>query len=179
MPCCSHVHMYVNLCMYWRASLKNHDKKIENNNNTTETNSQCNCRDKSTCPYMENCLKKCGIQSHCKDKQLNKIPYRLNGGNRQRIYAHKVMFSNKKEIIELYKHTFGNWNTRTLHWAITREVIKSAPAYNKISRRCLLSLHLFKSPTHQQYTLLNYKSKIISKCQHEKKHLLSQFDPKI
>ena len=59
--------------------------------------------------------------------------------------------------------------------SITWEIIKSAIAYNKISR-CLLCLQekvaIITDPS--QHTLLNYKSEIISKCRHKNQHL-SQF----
>ena len=57
--------------------------KKGNNYNTIETNWQCNCRDKWTCPLKRNCFKKPGLQGYGKDKQPKKILYRHNGGNFQ------------------------------------------------------------------------------------------------
>ena len=55
------------------------------------------------------------------------------------------------------------------------EILKLAPAYNKISNKCLLILHrklaIIINPS--QTTLLKEKSEILSKCRHKNKHLLS------
>mgnify|MGYP006056151563 CR=1 FL=1 len=63
-----------------------------------------------------------------------------------------------------------------LNWSI----LKTAPAYSNISKRCVLCLQekfeIIKHPN--QNCLLNKKSELISKCRHENKFLLKNYKNK-
>ena len=96
------------------------------------------------------------------------------GTFKQRIYAHKLSFSNKKysnnTTLSAYIWKLKDKNiTPSVNW----EVIKAAPVYNKISRS-LPCLHenvtIITHPS--QYRLLSYKPEIISKCRYENKYFL-------
>ena len=59
-------------------------------------------------------------------------------------------------------------------------IIKTAPAYNNISKRCTLclqeKLHIIEFP--DQKNLLNRRSELVSKCRHTNKYLLKNFKNK-
>ena len=59
-------------------------------------------------------------------------------------------------------------------------IIKTAPAYNNISKRCALclqeKLHIIEFP--DQKNLLNRRSELVSKCRHTNKYLLKNFKNK-
>ena len=82
------------------------------------------------------------IFGQSEDLKIKRLICVTEGTFKQRKYAHKLSFSNKN-----YSH---NTNLSAYIWklkvknstsSITSEVIKPAPACNKISRICLLCIH--------------------------------------
>ena len=61
----------------------------------------------------------------------------------------------------------------TLKWSI----VKSAPSYSNISKKCFLCLHekLEIVNFEDQDHLLNKRSELISKCRHANKYLLCNY----
>ena len=122
--------------------------------------------------------KKRGIQGHGKEKQLNKTErtFKQNGENLQtkNVRPQTPVLKFKKQSNNT---TISILKDKNITPNITWKVMKF-PLANKISRRCLFCLHekvaIITHPS--KYTLLKYKSEIISKCRHENKPLLSQFD---
>ena len=96
---------------------------------------------------------------------------------KERHYGHKTSLTSK----EASKTTLSDyiWTVReeqkidpTLKWSI----IKSVPAYNNISKKCLLCLHekfeiLFYE---DQDKLLNKRTELVAKCKHMRKFTLKQ-----
>ena len=95
----------------------------------------------------------------------------------ERHYGHKTSLTSKEAL----KTTLSDyiWTVReeqkidpTLKWSI----IKSVPAYNNISKKCLLCLHekfeiLFYE---DQDKLLNKRTELVAKCKHMRKFTLKQ-----
>ena len=64
----------------------------------------------------------------------------------------------------------------TIKWSI----VKTAPAYNNISKRCYLCLEeklaIIEYP--DQENLLNKRSELVNRCRHQNKFLLKNYDNK-
>ena len=60
---------------------------------------------------------------------------------------------------------------------LTWSILKTVPGYSNISKQCLLCLHenLYIATYHHQEKLLNKRSELISKCCHENKFLLANY----
>ena len=161
--------------------IKKHNKTISSEKRSTEP--KCNCRNKDTCPLNGNCLATNLIYQATIKSPTNqeKIYIGLTEGTwKQRHYNHKLSFNHKK-----YAHNTALskyvWNTKDKHnqtpeicWSIK----KTAPAYSNKSKRCLLCLQekmaIINFP--EEDKLLNKKSELISKCRHQNKFLLRNYD---
>ena len=114
-------------------------------------------------PPTRKLLKKRGIQSHRKDKQFNKILHRHHGRNfqtkniRQQTLVLKWKKYSNNTTLSAYIWKLKDQNITP---SITWEVIKSTPAYNKISRRCLLCLHDKVRNNHRPVTISTIKLQI-------------------
>ncbi len=167
--------------------IKGHNKALLNkkeilNEITTEN---CNCKQKINCPMSGSCLSKnvvykCVVSSkNVPDKQYIGI---TEGEWKKRFANHKQSFKNKKYSKDtmLSKYIWElkekNIDDFILNWSI----LKTAPAYNNISKKCILCLQeKFEIITHaNQECLLNKRSELISKCRHENKFLLKNYKNK-
>ena len=63
--------------------------------------------------------------------------------------------------------------TPNLNW----EIVRSVPAYSNTTKRCMFYLYekLLIATYPNQEDLLNKRSELVSKCQHENKFLLKNF----
>ena len=99
---------------------------------------------------------------------------------KQRYYNYTQLFRNEhysnRTTLSSYvwKIKKTKKETPTLVW----EIIRTAPPYTNITKRCSLCLHekfaILMYPN--QSELLNKKSELVSKCQHENKFLLQTFN---
>lgn len=161
--------------------IKNHNKKMTTYKNVTK-DPICNCRNRATCPLQGNCQITNTIYKAKVSTNNNTMHYigATEGPFKMRNNNHNLSFNNRKYSNSTTLSTYI-WQqkdkniTPTISW----EILKKAPAYNNITKKCLLCLHekvaiISHKP---QKNLLNKKSEIISKCRHENKYLLSEFIP--
>ena len=139
----------------------------------------CNCRQQNICPLGGNCLTKnvvykCVVSSkNVPDKQYIGL---TEGEWKKRFANHKQSFKNRKYSKDtmLSKYIWELKDEKTGNYILNWSILKTAPAYNNISKRCILCLQekfeIIKHPN--QNCLLNKKSELISKCRHENKFLL-------
>ena len=168
-------------CMPNMSSIiKNHNKKILNNNTTPKNG--CNCRQKDQCPLDNNCLTtsviyKANVTTDKDNTGKNYIGL-TEGTFKQRYTQHNLTFRNRKYAnrTELAKHIWklkDNKENYKINWSI----ISSASAYNNISKRCNLciteKLHIIKADKARN---LNKRTELISKCRHENKYFLANID---
>ena len=168
-------------CMPNMSSIiKNHNKKILNNNTTPKNG--CNCRQKDQCPLDNNCLitsviYKANVTTDKDNTGKNYIGL-TEGTFKQRYTQHNLTFRNRKyaNSTELAKHIWklkDNKENYKINWSI----ISSASAYNNISKRCNLciteKLHIIKADKARN---LNKRTELISKCRHENKYFLANID---
>ena len=161
--------------------IKRHNK--QKTNSQTITQKECNCRNENACPLDGNCqmesvIYKCIAATTIEN---DKTYIGLTEGTwKQRSYKHTSSFRNKKyensTALSKYVWKHKPENEPTLNWSI----IRSAPAYSNISKRCLLCLsEKLEIITHpNQEDLLNTRSELISKCRHQNKFLLKNYDTK-
>ena len=160
--------------------IKNHNKKILNNNSTSQN--RCNCRKKDQCPLDNNCLitsviYKANVTTDKDNTGKNYIGL-TEGTFKQRYTQHNLTFRKRKYAsrTELEKHIWklkDNEENYKISWSI----ISSASTYNNISKRCTLrlteKLHIIKADKARN---LNKRTKLISKCRHENKYFLANID---
>ena len=142
----------------------------------------CNCRNKSACPMDGKCRSKSVIYK-CVAVVPNerKVYLGLTEDEwKKRYYNHTQSFRNEKYQKST---TLSNylWELKSesgeipeLIWSIE----KSIPAYSNTTKRCLLCLHekLAISTYERPSELLNKRSELTSKCRHENKYLLCNYD---
>ena len=130
-----------------------------------------NCR-------VENVVYKCVVSATEKSKEHVYIGVTEDGW-KQRYYNHTMSFRNQKHKNDTALSTFlwelkkSTKETPQLTWS----VLKVAPAYSNISKRCLLCLNenLLITTYPDQKQLLNKRSELIAKCRHENKFLLMNY----
>ena len=166
--------------------IKKHNKHIMNQPQSTHTTIPCNCRNKTQCPLQGSCnsqsvIYKATVTTPRLDTKKTYIGL-TEGPWKQRYSQHKSSFNNRKYEQNTTLSKFI-WNEKrqtgtepTVSWSISKPI----PAYNNISKRCLLclteklSIITFKD----QAQLLNKRSELLSKCRHENKFLLRNFKSK-
>ena len=148
-----------------------------------EQNLPCNCRNKLECPLDGKCrarsvIYKCVVSATNKP---DKVYIGLTEDEwKKRYYNHTKSFRNKKyeksTALSSYVWEIKNKTneTPTLKWSI----LKSVPAYNNITKKCLLCLYekLMIVTYNDPSELLNKRSELICKCRHENKFLLRNYD---
>ena len=75
--------------------------------------------------------------------------------------------------------TYGKWRKRkNVAPALTWEVLRTAKTYSNITKRCSLCLHEKLAIITYPYPdeLLNRRSELVTKCRHENKFLLKNFN---
>ena len=113
--------------------------------------------------------------------QSKKVYLGLKEGERwQRYYNHTQSFRNENYFNSktlssyVWKIMKTKKGTPTLVW----EIIRTAPSYTNITQRCSLCLNekLAMLMYPKQSELLNKRSELLLKCQHENKFLLKTFN---
>ena len=159
--------------------IKSHNKNISPKVDET---SLCNCRNKLTCPLDGKCLSK-SVVYKCVVTTSNDRKVYLGLTEdvwKKRYYNHTKSFRHEK-----YKNStvLSNyiWELKKVPGEIpvlTWSIEKSIPAYSNTSKRCPLCLYekLYIVTYETPLELLNKRSELISKCRHENKYLLSNYD---
>ena len=164
--------------------IKKHNKKITSTTDKS-TNPACNCRIKTKCRLNGNCLQPSVIyQATTKSKDnLDKIYIGLTERPwKQRSYSHKFSFTNRR-----YAHSQALseylWDLKDKNQDIPEiswKTKKSTPAYSNNSKGRILcseeKMAIITFP--EQQKLLNKRSELISKCRHDNKFLLHNYDSK-
>ena len=160
--------------------ISSHNKKLSNSR--TGNIKPCNCRKKDECPLNEQYLAqdiayKCIASTSVKpDKPYLGTPesdFKKRYNNHKNSFRHERYSKDttlSKYIWEIKKDYNG---MPTLKWSI----VKSAPSYSNISKKCFLCLHekLEIVNFEDQDHLLNKRSELISKCRHANKYLLCNY----
>ena len=162
--------------------IKSHNKKLTPKIETAQLD--CNCRKKEDCPLNGNCrvtnvIYKCTASIPNKPDKvyigLTEGPFKTRHAN------HKASFKTKKySKTTLSAYVWEMKEKEKITPTLTWSILKTAPSYNNISKKCPLCLQekleiiLYKKPEE----LLNKKSELISKCRHVNKFVLAKFDTK-
>ena len=145
----------------------------------------CNCRQKENCPMqgkcrMKNVLYKCIASTPTK-------PQRVYIGIsedewKKRYYNHTKSFRNKryKNETSLSSHISKIKKETGQIPTLTSSIVRPVPAYSNTTKKCALCLHekleILMYPDPEE--LLNKPSELMSRCPHERKYLLSNYDSK-
>ena len=163
--------------------IKKHNKKIAKPK-SKETNPSCNCRIKAHCPLQGKCSTQNVIYTATATTPSASPKTYIGlteGPFKQRYSQHKLSFTHPKYKQSTTLSKFI-WDSKTagvtpeVSWSIS----KTVPAYNNITKRCLLCLteKLSIISFENQTDLLNNRSELLSKCRHQNKFLLSNFHAK-
>ena len=142
-----------------------------------------NCRQKNDCPMDGKC-RTMNTVYNCIASVPTKPDKSYTGlsedGWKKRYYNHRKSFRNQRYQSETMLSSYV-WETKrtidqipSLKWSI----ITVLPAYSNITKRCQLCLYekyvIITYPDPEN--LLNKRSEIMSKCPHQRKFLLSNYD---
>ena len=161
--------------------IKGHNKKIIQKQ-TQETLS-CNCRVKTDCPLngdyrKESVIYKCTATT-C---ELKKVYLGLTEGEfkKQNYYDHVKSFKSKfyANSTNLSSHVWEIKKRKNVTPVLTCEVLHTVKAYSNITKRCSLCLHKKLAIIIYPYPdeLLNKRSELVTKCRHENKFQLKNFN---
>ena len=161
--------------------IKQHNKNVSNKKEK-QSNSR-NCKNKNEYPLNENCkvhsvIYKCNVSATQTFKQRVYLGIAV-GNRKQRLYNHRQSFKDKKHKNDTTLSSYPR-NLKENHNQIpklTWSIVRSAPDYSNISKRCLLCLHekLLVLIFHNPAELSNKRSELMAKCRHENKFLLSNY----
>ena len=139
-----------------------------------------NCRNIRECHIhgngkVQNVIYKCTVSATQTDKRV--YLGRAEGSWKQRLYNHRQSFKDKKHKNDTALSSYL-WDLKENHNQIpklTWSIVRFAPSYSNISKRCLLCLHekLLTLNYHNPIELLNIRSELMAKCRHVNKFLLS------
>ena len=166
-------------CMPNMATIiKAHNATISNSE-TKPTQKPCNCRQKDTCPLNGECQTENIVYQATVHGKQTKVYIGLTENNFKQRYAnHKQSFKHEKHenSTELSKHIWKlkrNNEPFSISWSIS----KTAQAYTNKTKRCNLclteKLTIIKA---DKSSTLNKRTELISKCRHENKFYLSNFN---
>ena len=161
--------------------IKAHNKNITNNHQEKPPIA-CNCRKKNLCPLDGNCqtssiIYNAQVTSTSPNSEKHYIGLTENTF-KQRYTQHKSTLTHKKHqtSTELSKYIWQLKDKEQAHdvkWSITTH----AAAYSNKTKRCNLciteKLHILNA---DKSSLLNKRSELISKCRHENKFYLINFN---
>ena len=145
-----------------------------------------NFRNKNKCPLNWNCkvqnvIYKCTVSATQTFKQ--RVYLGIAEGNwKQRLYNHRQSFKDKKNkndtALSSYSQDLERNHNQILK--LTWSVVRFAPGYSNILKRCLLCLRekLLILNYHNPAELLNKRFELMAKCRHENKFLLSIYKGK-
>ena len=125
---------------------------------------------------------KCHLSSNSQDKkQARKSLFRTNRRTMETKKLRTQIFIQQQKYAHstaLSKYVWDCKDKIKQTPEISWKIIKSAPAYTNISKRCVLCLEekmaIITYP--DQEKLLNKRSEVVSKCHHENKFLLKYYD---
>lgn len=162
-----------------KQAISAHNSKILSNEETTTNKAGCNCRDKTLCPLIGNCLANSVIyQATVTTNNVTK-PAQTYVGLTEGTF--KKRYSN-------HKHTFNNTDKRTstelsayiwklkdnnITFSIKWKILAHAKAYTNISRYCnLCTTEKYFIIFHKNLASLNTRNELISTCRHASKYLI-------
>ena len=162
-----------------KSIINKHNKKVTNadNDTNTDTQVQCNCRNKDQYPLDNKCLTSSVIyNAQVTTNNATKNYIGLTEGTfKQRFSQHKATFKHRKYTnnTELSKYIWklrDNNQDFNIKWTI----IRRARPYNNISKRCDLCLtEKLMIITADPDSIPSKRSELISKCRHENKFYLT------
>ena len=151
----------------------------------SETCKTCNCRNGSRCPLNGNCLiqksaylAKVNVPS---DESMNKVyigisepPFKVRARNHEKAFRHKEYINDSKLSQYIWKLKEEN-----AEYEIEWSTLRKTNGYNTVSKSCNLCLteKLLISEYKDKGKRLNKRSELISKCRHQNKYLLKNWDP--
>ena len=160
--------------------IKSHNKKTIYPK--SETNIPCNCR-KNKCPLDGKCRANDVMYDCVASTSIEPFKYYIGiskGEWKGRYNVHGTSFRHEKYEHDTLLSKYV-WESKrsinefpNLKWSI----LKTAPSYNNISKRCLLCLNekLAIVTYPDDKVLLNKRTEMIAKCRHENAYLLSNYD---
>ena len=162
--------------------INSHNEKIINDNIVKPITKSCNCHTKTSCSLHVECLQS-SLVYICKAMTSNNTdnhPHYIGLTEnifKDRFYKHRNSFKyeSKGNATELANFAWENKRERTdtnLEW-------DKASAYNTESKRCKLcsieKYHIIFS----KLNLLNSRNELVTKCRHENKYYLANFNDNI
>jgi hypothetical protein len=166
--------------------INKHNKRILSNSNESNHDESCNCRNKENCAMNGiNCRKLNtiykGVASTTTNPDKNYIGI-TEGEWKNRHSVHKTSFNKRNHPARTTLSDYV-WQMKDHHGEtpnIKWSYIKTAPAYNNISKKCALCLQeklmILEFP--DKNNLLNKRSEMVNKCRHQNKFLLKNFKTK-
>ena len=154
-------------------------KKLNRNvsNKKQKQTNPCNCRNKNECPLngnrrVQKVIYKCSVSATQTFKQCVYLEI-AEGNCKQRLYNHRQSFKDKKHRNDASLSSYL-WDLKENHNQIpkwTFSIVRFAPGYSDISKRCLLCLHekLLILNYHNPAELLNKTSELMTKCRPKNK----------
>ena len=148
--------------------ISGHNVKVTKNKQEIEQ-SQCNCRDKKSCPLDNNCLVKSVIyKATITTKDGNKKEYIGNTGNsfKERYTAHKASIKDesKRHATKLSDYV---WAVKDLEPKIKWEILKKVQPYQPSTRKCQIcdqeKLEILRN---KSAISLNSRNELTNKCPH-------------
>ena len=157
--------------------IKGHNKKILLKE--IQETLECNCRTKTDCPLNGDCRKESIIyKCTATTCNLEKLYLGLTEGEfkKQRYYDHVKSFKNEfyANSTTLSSYVWEMKKRKNVAPALTWEV----KTYSNLTKRCSLCLHEKLAIITYPYPdeLLNRQSELVTKCRHENKFLLKNFN---
>ena len=164
--------------------IKSHNTNTLNNNNIINENPGCNCRRKAVCPLDNQCLSRSLVYKAsviptvaAKHKYLGLT----EGTSKDRFNKHETSFRHNKyqNSTELSKYAWSLQDNNDIYH-ILWEIVEKAIPYSNITKRCNLCLtEKFRIITSNGTNLLNKRSELISKCRHENKFYIKNYEKDI
>ena len=163
--------------------IKSHNKKLTSVEKPETL--PCNCRNKQSFPMDGKCrstnvIYRCDVTApNLPTKSyigLTEGEWKLRYNNHKQSFKHKKHAKSTTLSAHIWDLKENHHVTPLLYWSI----IKTAPAYSNLTKRCLLCLHeklaiiTFPKPDE----LLNKRSEIISKYRHKNKFLMANYKSK-
>ena len=176
---------FIDSCMNSVSQIiKRHNKNVSSNKEK-QTN-PCKCRNKKEYRLNGNCkvqnfIYKCTVSATQMFKQ--RVYLGIAEGNwKQRLYNHRQSFKDKKHKNDTALSSYL-WDLKENHNQIPKlawSVVRFAPGYSNILKRCLLCLQekLLILNYHNTAELLNKRSELMVKYCHENKFLQSNYKGK-
>ena len=156
-----------------------HNTALLQQQKSTATARECNCRDRNSCPLEGKCLTTSIIYQASVTTNDGKPTEHYIGLTdntfKTRYTNHKTSFThaNKKNSTELSKHV---WKLKeaNIDYNIKWSILKQASSYNTRTKKCNLCLwekfFIIRMP---HISTLNKRNELLSKCRHSAKFLLS------